>query len=321
VLWLGGSMVVRGTITIGEFVAFSTYLTMLHWPMIALGWVVNIFERSEASMGRLLEILDTPAEIDDRAARETTPIRGEVEFRGLSFSYDGVPVLQDINLRVPAGATVAIVGPTGSGKTTLVSLLPRLFDAPPGSVLVDGRDVREIPLATLRGAIGFVPQETFLFSDSVGGNVGFGVPTDGKERVAWAAGVSQLAQDVEEFPGRYETVVGERGITLSGGQKQRTALARALAVEPRILVLDDSLASVDTETEERILHGLRDVRAGRTTFLVSHRVSTVKDADLIVVLKDGRLVERGSHDELLARGGFYAALHRRQLLEREVETA
>ena len=321
VLWLGGSMVVRGTISLGEFVAFSVYLTMLHWPMIALGWVVNLFERGEASMGRLIEILDAPTEIDDRAAGAPVAIRGEVEFRGLSFGYDGTPVLHDVDLRVAAGQTVAIVGPTGSGKTTLVSLLPRLFDAPPGTVLVDGRDVRTIPLATLRGAIGFVPQETFLFSDSLGGNVLFGAPGAGPERIAWAAGVAQLGKDVADFPKGFDTVVGERGITLSGGQKQRTALARALAVEPRILVLDDSLAAVDTETEEQILRGLRDVRAGRTTFLVSHRVSTVKDADLIVVLREGRIVERGSHEELLEKGGFYAELHRRQLLEQEVATA
>ncbi|HVD76313.1 MAG TPA: ABC transporter ATP-binding protein [Vicinamibacteria bacterium] len=328
VLWLGGRMAVAGRITIGEFVAFGVYLAMLHWPMIALGWVVNIFERGEASMGRIAEILEAPPEIRDEDPEPVSALRGEVEFRDLTFSYDGKPVLQHVDLKVPAGSTVAIVGPTGSGKSTLVSLIPRLFEAPPGTLFVDGHDVRRIPLAVLRAAVGFVPQETFLFSDTVRENVAFGlVINDARgrtqaevmERVEWAAGVAQLARDVAEFPQGYDTFVGERGITLSGGQKQRAALARALAIRPPILVLDDALSAVDTYTEEEILKGLQSVRAGCTTFLVSHRISTVKDADLIVVLRDGAIVERGTHDELVARHGFYADLHRRQLLEEEVE--
>jgi ATP-binding cassette subfamily B protein len=319
VLWLGGRMVIAESISLGEFVAFGAYLAMLHWPMIALGWVVNLFERGDASMGRLLEIVDAPPEIGDAAAVDVPAVRGHVRFSGLTFAYADRPVLHDIDLDVPAGSTVAIVGPTGSGKSTLVSLVARLFEAPPGTVLVDGHDVRTVPLATLRKAVGYVPQETFLFSATVRENIAFGLPSPDGPRVEWAAGVAQLARDVADFPQGYDTFVGERGITLSGGQKQRTALARALAVDPAILVLDDALSSVDTHTEEEILRGLRGVMATRTTFLVSHRVSTVKGADLIVVLKEGRIVERGTHGELIGRGGFYADLHRRQLLEEEME--
>jgi ATP-binding cassette subfamily B protein len=319
VIWLGGRMVIAGAITLGEFVAFGAYLAMLHWPMIALGWVVNLFERGEASMGRINAILDAVPEIRDEAPEPVDTIRGDVEFRRLSFAYGDTPVLHDIDLHVRAGTTVAIVGPTGCGKSTLVSLIPRLFDAPPGTLLVDGHDVRRLPLHTLRGAIGFVPQETFLFSESVRENIGFGL-SGGDGRVEWAAGVAQLAPDVAAFPKGYDTFVGERGITLSGGQKQRAAIARAIATDPRILILDDALSSVDTETEEQILRGLRGVMKTRTTFLVSHRVSTVKEADLIVVMREGRIVERGRHDELIAKRGFYAELNRRQLLEREMET-
>jgi ATP-binding cassette, subfamily B, multidrug efflux pump len=339
VLWQGGHQLLRKELSLGALIAFYAYLGQLVWPMIALGWVTNIFQRGAASMGRLNHILAAQPQIDNRAA--TVPadaqLRGEIEFRNLNFTYpttmagntadgNGHPngsagVLHDINLRIPAGSTLAIVGPTGSGKTTLAALIARLWDAPDGSVLIDGRRIREWPLETLRRAIGYVPQDTYLFGETVGGNIAFGLPEHDPERVREAAEIASLDGDVQDFAEKYKTIVGERGITLSGGQKQRTAIARAIVRDPRILILDDALSSVDTHTEERILNRLRGIMRGRTTVLISHRISTVRDADQIVVLRDGSLIERGTHDELLARGGYYADLYQKQLLEEELERA
>jgi len=325
VLWLGGREVLSGRITPGGFVAFNTYMVQLTWPVIALGWVINIFQRGTASMGRINEILVEKSEIEDTAEVRaldsgdgTTQIEAAVEFRNLNFAYNGVPVLHDINLRIPAGSSLAIVGPTGSGKTTLVSLIPRVYDAEPGSVLIDGRSVRQYPLAPLRHQIGFVPQETFLFSETVRENIAFGKEDATDAEVGAAAAAASIATDIEEFPEQYQTMVGERGITLSGGQKQRTAIARAIIRNPRILILDDALSSVDTQTEDKILNHFRDIMRGRTTIFISHRVSTVRNADNIAVLHAGRIVELGTHEELLARNGYYSDLYNRQLLEEEL---
>jgi ATP-binding cassette subfamily B protein len=321
VLWLGGREVILGRLTVGEFVAFNTYMVQLTWPVIALGWVINIVQRGNASMGRINEILTERPTITDQGVPTPPPgpdIRGELEFRNLNFSYNGVPVLEDVSLRIPAGTSLAIVGPTGSGKSTLVSLIPRIYDAEPGRVLLDGRPLREYPLETLRRNIGFVPQETFLFSESVRENIAFGAEQAPDEAVRSAAQGASIAPDIEEFPEKYATLVGERGITLSGGQKQRAAIARALIRNPRILVLDDALSSVDTYTEEKILHHLREIMQGCTTIFISHRVSTVRDADQIAVLHSGRIVELGRHDELLARNGYYTELYQKQLLEEEL---
>ncbi|HEV8578486.1 MAG TPA: ABC transporter ATP-binding protein [Thermoanaerobaculia bacterium] len=321
VLWYGGLLVIRGGISIGEFVTFNLYLTKLIWPMIALGFVVNLAQRGTASLLRLRTILDTqPAVRDEEPLVDPGAIHGEVSFRHLTFSYreDAEPVLRDIDFHAAAGTTVAVVGRTGAGKSTLLSLMPRLIDPPEGTLHVDGVDVRRLPLARLRAAIGMVPQETFLFSATIHENIALGVPEASVEEVAEAARLAGLEADLAAFPNGLDTVVGERGLTLSGGQKQRVALARALLRQPRILLLDDCLSAVDTHTEEQILGNLRRVFRGRTVFLVSHRISTVRDADVILVLDHGRILERGTHSQLIASGGLYAELHQRQLLEEEL---
>ena len=324
VLWLGGRQVIEGHMKPGDFVAYLTYMVQLTWPIIALGWVINIFQRGTASMARINQILTEKPEVVDSPqsiALAKTPIVGDIEFRNLSFKYpDGSTVLHDINLRIPEGTSLAIVGPTGSGKTTLVNLIPRIYNAMPGALLLDGRPIANYPLGNLRHSIGFVPQETFLFSDTIRENIAFGVADATDEEIRQAAEGSSIAKDIESFPHGYNTIVGERGITLSGGQKQRTAIARALIRNPRILILDDALSSVDTYTEERILEHLKRVMEGRTTIFISHRVSTVRNADQIAVLSAGRIVELGKHEDLLALNGYYAELYNKQLLEEELET-
>ena len=324
VLWFGSRAVIDGRLTVGGFVAFNAYLVMLSWPMIAFGWVTNLAQRGFASWQRMLEVLDAVPDIADPEPGRLVvlpEVTGAIEFRDLTFAYGDRPVLEHVSARIAAGQTVALVGPTGSGKSTLISLLPRLFDPPPGTVFVDGVDVRDLSLSQLRGAIGFVPQEAFLFSESIADNIAFGVggvAAADRARVEWAAGVARLDKDVAGFPNGYDTMVGERGITLSGGQKQRAAIARALMPDPRILVLDDALSAVDTYTEEEILGRLKGVMRERTSIIVSHRVSTVRDADLILVLEHGRVIERGTHDDLVRLDGFYAELYRKQLLEEEL---
>jgi ATP-binding cassette, subfamily B, multidrug efflux pump len=324
VLWFGGLQVMDGTLSAGDFVAFMLYLGLLTWPMIALGWVINLFQRGAASMGRLNRILDTQPTIGEPVlAARVDAIDGEIEFRNVSFRYPGTErwVLRDVSFTIPAGATAAFVGPTGSGKSTIAALLTRRYDPDDGEILLDGVPLRALPLATLRAAFGFVPQDAFVFSETIAENIAFGLDPDewSDERVQRAADIAQLSATVAAFPAGFATRLGERGINLSGGQRQRATLARAIAREPRVLVLDDALSAVDTQTEAAILAGLRDVLSGRTAIIISHRVSAVMDADLILVFDDGRIVERGRHSELIGHDGIYARLLRRQLLEEALE--
>ncbi|MFC1562213.1 ABC transporter ATP-binding protein [candidate division KSB1 bacterium] len=322
ILLYGGRSVISGSISIGDFVAFNTYLMMLLWPVIATGWLVNIFQRGAASMRRINRIMEAQPSVEDaNADNSITGIDGSIEIRDLTFSYgeNGHTVLKNISLSIPKNSTIALIGPTGSGKSTLVNLLPRLYDPPPGTVFLDGHDIRTIPLALLRKSIGYVPQETFLFSDTIKENIAYGLDHFTDMQLFEAVEISQLRDNIESFPHRFETILGERGINLSGGQKQRTAISRALIREPKILILDDALSSVDTKTEEEILSRLRGIFRTRTCIIISHRVSTIKDADNIYVIDDGMIIEEGSHEELLKADGLYAGLYRKQLLSEELE--
>jgi ATP-binding cassette subfamily B protein len=323
VIWIGGDLVISGKMNLGVMAAFVMYLGILIWPVIAFGWVMNIIQQAEASMKRLNKIFNEPYEIDDSTNTNFSikELKGEIEFKNVSFKYsEALPeVLKDINLKIVVGSTVAVVGHTGAGKTSLINLIPRLYDVTSGELLLDGNNIKDIPLDVLRTNIAIVQQESFLFSDSIYGNISYGLRNIDKKRVEEVSRIANFDKDVQSFPNGYDTVVGERGITFSGGQKQRASLARALATDPKILILDDSFSAVDTNTEESILKNLKEFMKNRTSIIISHRISTVRDADKIVVLKNGMIAEQGTHEQLVELNGIYADMHYKQLLEKELE--
>ena len=323
-IWVGGILVVKNTIKIGDFVAFTVWLAMLAWPMISFGWIMNMIQQGAASMGRINDIMDAKPEIkdDDHTDFSLQTIKGDIEFKNINFSYNSQPskILKNINIKIPCGKTMAIIGPTGSGKTTLVNLISRLIEAQEGQLLIDGIDVKKFPLKILRKNIGYVLQETFLFSDSIVENIGFGVDSPALEEIEKAAEISTIGRDLKDFPDEFETIIGERGITLSGGQKQRTALSRAIIRKPQILILDDAFSSVDSHTEESILRHFNEYNSEQTAIIIAQRISTIKNADIIIVLDQGKVIEQGTHEGLLQANGFYADLYRKQLLEESLES-
>ncbi len=322
VLYFGGTKIINGTLTIGELTAFIIYLGLLTWPIISFGWIINLTQRANASMKRLCEVFDSKPEIDDSSANNINGnLQSVIEFRNVSFKYaENLPyVLKNVNLKINSGETLGIIGHTGSGKTTLVNLIPRLFEVEEGNIFIGSHDIKTVPLGELRKMIGYVPQETFLFSDTIEHNISYGLDEANKERILYASKIAQIYKDVDTFPKRFDTVLGERGINISGGQKQRTSLARAIYTNPEILMLDDAFAAVDTYTEEEILNGLNEVRKNRTTILISHRVSTIKNSDRIIVLKDGTIAEEGTHEALIQKEGIYSDIYFKQLLEEELK--
>jgi len=322
IILFGGKLVIDDKISLGEFTAFMLYMGILIWPSIALGWVIGLFQQGAASLNRMRQVLETEPTIKELPSMKVPQkFNGEISFRDLTFSYeDNTPVLHQLNMHFPARHTIGIIGPTGSGKSTLVQLIPNFYKLPPGKLFIDEYDINDLSVKFLRSRIGYVPQETFLFSNTIRNNIAYGKPDASQEEIEWAAKMAHIHEEIESFPDKYESILGEKGLNLSGGQKQRVAIARAILIQPEILILDDAFSALDTYTEERILTNLEDFFPDRTVLLVSHRISTLQNCDHIIVLEDGKITEQGNHEELLAVGGLYSWIHEKQLLEEELES-